>query len=416
MEIIKSIHDIVDVNALQVMQDNFAEAVGMAFITVDYRGNPVTKQSGFTEFCHRGRKNSEFMGLCYQCDAHGGLHAAITEKPHIYTCHAGLIDFAVPLIFEGDYYGAIMGGQISTTYENSGTDRQLEKVIDRKSNWENDSQLVESYSKVKSISFNRIEAVVTLMFEHAQSLMEQGHLERISDELNLKNIEVLEEKSRRIELEKNLRENQQFFSAIALKSVSLFSSLSVISRLAFIENAKRTEDAIYILSDMLRYTSEKRNSQISTLGEEITYVENYLKMQRIRLEDRLRFEIDVDEEFYSVACPFMIIQPIVENSVEYAVESRKEGGKIKINCAQKGEDLIISIEDDGGGISRETIENIMNEESMMMSEIDRYDLYNINKSLTGLFGKKYRLIIENLSEGIGTIVRLRLPIKSNLVK
>ncbi|QHI71255.1 PocR ligand-binding domain-containing protein [Aminipila terrae] len=416
MEIIKSIYDIVDIDALQEMQDNFAEAVGMAFIAVDYKGNPVTKQSGFTEFCARGRKYPEFMGLCYQCDAHGGLHAAISGKPHIYICHAGLIDFAVPLMYEGDYYGAIMGGQISTNYEDADTERELEKVIDRKSNWKDKSELVETYTKVRSISFNRIEAVVTLMFEHACSLMEQGHLKRVREELELKSSEVLEEKSRRVELEKSLRENQQCISTGALKSVSLFSSLSVISRLAYIEDAKKTENAIYVLSDMLRYTSEKRNSQISTLGEELTYVENYLKMQRIRLEDRLRYEIDVEEDFYSVACPYMMIQPIVENSVEYAVEPRKEGGIIKITCLQKGGDLVVSIEDNGFGISRDTIENIINEDFAMMAEIDRYDLYNINKSLIGLFGKKYRLIIENVPDGTGTIVKLKLPVKSNLVK
>lgn len=415
MEVIKSIHDIVDIEALQKMQDDFAEAVGMAFIAVDYRGNPVTKQSGFSEFCAKGRKDPKFKGLCCQCDAHGGLHAAITEKPHIYICHAGLIDFAVPLIYEGDYYGAIMGGQISTTYENIGNNTHLERVIERRSKWDDSPELIELYSNVKSIPFNRIEAVVTLMFQHAQSLLEQGHLKCIREELEMKNMEVLEEKSRRLELEKGLRENEEFFSAIALKSSSLFSSLSVISRLAYIEKATKTENYIYVLSDMLRYTVERRNSQISTLGEEITYIENYLKLKYISLEERLKFVIDIDDEFFSVACPFMILQPIVENSVKYAVESKKEGGEISISCYKKGDDLIVSIKDDGEGIYKEIIENIMSDDSMMKSEIDRYDLYNINKRLTGLFGKKYRLKIENVSEG-GTIVKLRLPIKSNLVK
>ncbi len=416
MEVIKSIRDIVDIESLQKMQDDFAKSVGMAFITVDYKGNPVTKQSGFTEFCAKGRENSEFKDLCYQCDAHGGLHAAITEKPHIYICHAGLIDFAVPLIYKGDYYGAVLGGQIRTLYEELDNEVELEKVIDRKSKWAEYPDLVESYAKVKSIYFTRIEAIVALVFHHAQSLMEQGHLQHVREELEQKNIQVLEEKRRRIELEKEFRESQQFFASIALKSESLFSSLSVISRLAYIENAKKTEKSIYVLSDMLRYTSEKRDSQISTLGEELTYVENYLKLQSIRLEERLKFNIDVDEEFFSIACPFMIIQPIVENSIEYAVEPKKEGGEINIICNQKGNDLVILIKDDGDGISKETVENIMNEDSMMKSEFDRYDLYNINKCLTGLFGKKYRLIIENLSDGVGTIVNLRLPMKSNIVK
>ncbi len=416
MEGIKSIRDIIDMDALQKMQDNFAEAVGMAFIAVDYKGTPLIEHSGFSEFCAKARENKEFKELCYQCDAHGGLHAAITGKPHIYICHAGLIDFAVPLIHEGNYYGAIMGGQISTVYENLQTDYNLERIIERRSKCEDYPELVEDYSKVKSISFNRIEAVVTLMFEHVQALMEQGHVKHLREELETKNVEILEEKSRRLEREKDLRINEEFVSAIALRSAALFSNLSVISRLAYIEKAVKTENYIYVLSDMLRYTVEGRNSQISTLGEEVAYIENYLKLQSISLEERLNFNIDVDEEFFSAPCPFMILQPIVENSIKYAVESRKAGGEITITSFEKGDGLIVSIKDDGPGISKEIIDNIMNEDEMVESEIHSYDLYNINKRLAGLFGKKYRLTIKNVSEGVGTVVNLKLPTKGNLMK
>lgn len=267
------------------------------------------------------------------------------------------------------------------------------------------------------MQFDKIEAVVSLVFEQANNLLSKGHINAINKELKQKNIEILEEKSKRIELEKILRKNKELASSIALKSEYLFSSLSVISRLAYIENAKKTENSIYILSDMLRYTSDRRYSQISTLGEEIKYIDNYLKLQSIRLEERLKFNIDVSEEFFNIACPYMILQPIVENSIEYAVEPKKDGGEINISCNQKENDLIISIFDNGCGVSKETIENIMNENSMMKSELDRYDLYNINKCMIGLFGKKYGLIIENVSgNGTGTVVKLKLPIKSNIVK
>ncbi|WP_206460703.1 PocR ligand-binding domain-containing protein [Anaerovorax sp. IOR16] len=411
MDTIRSIHDIIDTEELQNIQDNFAESVGMAFITVDYKGKPVTKQSGFTEFCARGRKNPNFKDLCYQCDAHGGLHAAITGKPHIYICHAGLIDFAVPLIYEDNYYGAIMGGQISTNYENLEDSLQLEKVIERKTNWEDLPEIVEAYNSVNKISLNRIKAVVNLMFEYMQNLMEKGNLQCVQDELELKQLEVLEEKRIRLDLEKRIKETK-FLSSFGLKYSSLFSILSVISRLAYLENAKRTENSIYILANMLRYTAENINNQISTLGDEITYVENYLKLQSIRLENRLKFKINVDEQFYNVSCPLMIIQPIVAYAIEFAIEPKKQGGEIKINCVQKENDIIVSIEDNGIGIPVDTIENIMNEDSIMNLEMDRFELYKINKCLVGLFGKKYKLMIKKLTDEVGTMVNLRLPINS----
>jgi len=411
MEAIKSIHDMIDVEELQSIQDNFAESVGMAFITVDYKGNPVTKQSGFTAFCAKGRANSNFKDLCYQCDAHGGLHAAITGKPHVYICHAGLIDFAVPLIYEGNYYGAIMGGQIGTDYEALQDSIQLEKVIERKSSWESLPEMIEAYNSVNRISINRIKAVVHLMFDYMQNLMEKGDVQFTRDELELKQLEVLEEKKIRLDLEKRIEESK-FLSLSGMKYSSLFSILSVISRLAYLENAKRTEGSIYILANMLRYTAENMNNQISTLGEELNFAENYLKLQSIRLESKLKFEISVDEQFYNVNCPLMIIQPIVAYAIEFAIEPKKQGGEIKIHCVQKENDIIISIEDNGIGMPADTIESIMSEDSIMNPETDRFELHKINKCLIGLFGKKYKLVIKKLTDEVGTMVNLKLPINS----
>lgn len=413
METIRSISEIIDIAALQKMQDDFAKAVGMAFISVDYKGNPITKQSGFTEFCDKGRHFSDFKGLCYQCDAHGGLHAAITGKPHIYKCHADLIDFAVPLIFEGNYYGAIMGGQIHSTWDSKDAPEKLERIIDRESQWNDKLELVSAYEKVKTISFDKIESVVALMFEHTQSLLERGQKDYLAETLKQKELELLEERSGRLETEKRLKEKQQHFSNLLLKPVSLFSNLSIISRLAFIENAQKTESAIYLLSDMLRYTLEKRESRISTLGDELRYIENYLNMERIK-EERICFTIDVPEELYNITCPFMIIQPIVENAISYTIDSKKEDGVIKITCISKKEDIILSIENQGSGISQETMDTIMSEDVMIKPEADGYDLHQINKNLIGLFGKKYMLHIENLPNG--TIIQLRLPMKINRIK
>ena len=108
----KRISDFIDVEQLQAIQDNCSKAMGLAFVTVDYRGRPITKYSGFTPHCKLGREIQGFSEMCEQCDAHGGLHSAITGQPYIYRCHADLVDFAVPLIFNGSYMGAVMGGQV----------------------------------------------------------------------------------------------------------------------------------------------------------------------------------------------------------------------------------------------------------------------------------------------------------------
>ena len=88
----KKISDYIDIGILQMLQDDCSKAMGLAFVTVDYRGCPITHYSGFTPYCQMGRKHQDFYEMCKQCDAHGGLQAAITGQPYIYRCHAGLVD------------------------------------------------------------------------------------------------------------------------------------------------------------------------------------------------------------------------------------------------------------------------------------------------------------------------------------
>ena len=104
---------------LQQVQDQFSLATGFAAILVDYRGKPVTEPSGFTNFCTTIRLDPERQQGCFTCDAHGGFQGAIAGEPHIYICHAGLVDFSVPLMLDDDYLGAMMCGQVRLSDQGS---------------------------------------------------------------------------------------------------------------------------------------------------------------------------------------------------------------------------------------------------------------------------------------------------------
>lgn len=96
--------DFVKLDELQKMQDMFASATGMAAITVDLEGNFITEPSNFTDFCMNYTRQSALGAKrCAKCDAEG---------KGAYFCHAGLMDFAEPIIVEGVHLGNILGGQI----------------------------------------------------------------------------------------------------------------------------------------------------------------------------------------------------------------------------------------------------------------------------------------------------------------
>ena len=110
-----TIQDIFDMDFLQQFQDNFALSVGMTSITVDINGTPVTRPSRFTDFCMKCTRASEIGNKrCMECDRKGGEESARTGRPAVYECHAGLMDFGVPIIVEGRQIGSVLGGQVLT--------------------------------------------------------------------------------------------------------------------------------------------------------------------------------------------------------------------------------------------------------------------------------------------------------------
>lgn len=111
---VRDIHQIVNPDKFQKIQDDIATATGLALITVDYTGHPITKHSNCSEFCQKVRASKQGI-YCEKCDSHGGLEAARIRKPYSYLCHAGLIDIAIPIIVNDLYLGAFMAGQVRLT-------------------------------------------------------------------------------------------------------------------------------------------------------------------------------------------------------------------------------------------------------------------------------------------------------------
>ena len=104
--------NVLDIPLWERMQDQLAKMTGTAIVSIDYKGNPMTKHSGRTEFCSVIRENPVSRKRCYRCDALAGLEAVRLERPYIYLCHCGIVDVAVPVMVGDKYLGAVMFGQV----------------------------------------------------------------------------------------------------------------------------------------------------------------------------------------------------------------------------------------------------------------------------------------------------------------
>ncbi|WP_368489795.1 PocR ligand-binding domain-containing protein [Clostridium sp. BJN0013] len=172
------IQDIIDIELLQKFQDNFAESINIASVTVDMDGNPVTNPSSYTNFCLNLTQSTD-MGTrrCAESHRKGGIEAARTGKPYIYTCHAGLIDFAVPILVEDIQIGSILGGQILTSAPEESLYRNTAKELGI-----DEAKYLQAVNEVNISTEKNIRAAAEVLYVISNALSKIGY-----QELKLKN-------------------------------------------------------------------------------------------------------------------------------------------------------------------------------------------------------------------------------------
>lgn len=144
----------------QAFQDDVSKSVGLAIIVVDYLGKPITRHSCITDFCDLVRNSPNYKTLCERCDSRGGLEAVRTRSPYIYMCHANLVDFAVPIVLDNTYVGAIMAGQV--VLSNPEDNAKLEKIYSS-INLHAAPNFLDTYRKIPVMSLGKVRAVARML-------------------------------------------------------------------------------------------------------------------------------------------------------------------------------------------------------------------------------------------------------------
>ena len=178
------VQDIFDMEFLQEFQDNFARSLGMTAVTVDINGNPVTKPTDWTDFCMNYTRNSPIGNQrCMECDRRGGEESARTGRPAVYECHAGLMDFAAPIILNGKQIGSIFGGQVLTEPLNEDKFRKIAGDIGV-----DPEKYVEAVRKIKYMPKKNLEAAAQVLYLMANAFSKMGlykyHLKGMSESIN----------------------------------------------------------------------------------------------------------------------------------------------------------------------------------------------------------------------------------------
>ena len=179
----------------------------------------------------------------------------------------------------------------------------------------------------------------------------------------------------------------------------LFNTLNAISTLILDNENRMANQAVTRLSEFLRYTLDQDPMKKVTLRQELEALDLYLGTERLRFGERLRLEYAIEEPAMEALVPSLLLQPLLENSLKYAVSAREQGGCVRIEGRLADRWLELAVIDDGPGLR----------EAPVAGERRGVGLRNTSERLAVLYGETCRLGISSAHPGLR--VDMRLPLE-----
>ena len=232
----------------------------------------------------------------------------------------------------------------------------------------------------------------------------RDELDEIADSVNQmgEQIHTLIEESYKKELDRKISELNLLQEQI--NPHFLYNALSSISVLAMGNGDKVASRAILYLSDFYRITLSKGKQDIP-IREELNLLESYLKIQRMRFDNSIEVEYELDESLLDVHVVKLTLQPIVENAIHHGRDDDSEVFHILIRLFEEQGKTVFEVIDDGCGMDPEKLMQLQN--SMNHSE-GGYGLRNVNIRIKLQYGPQYGVYIES-ERGFGTKIRIEFP-------
>ncbi|OLQ94238.1 ATPase [Vibrio ponticus] len=209
---------------------------------------------------------------------------------------------------------------------------------------------------------------------------------------------LLEEtKRKQAEQEKALILSQLMQMQSQIEPHFLFNTLANISALMTqdIDKARMMLDK---LTELLRTTLANSRLSQTTVADEVHQLEAYLAIQKVRLDQRLQFNIEVDAELEHSILPPMLIQPLVENSIQHGIEPKTAGGAITVQIFAENDNMIVRVRDTGIGLS-----------NTPSTKGQGVGLSNIKRRVKGLYDQRGSVAVTQPEQG-GFCVSLSIPL------
>jgi ligand-binding sensor protein len=390
--------EIMDMEFLQKLQDYFAESTGLAAIAVDYQGNPLLRYSSFSPFCSCMREHPDFYKRCVRSDAYASLEAVRNGTVCIHRCHAGLIDFAIPIIVNGEYVASMMCGQIKTGDALDGVETGL--VSQGYDYLESAPEIRRLYDDRPVVPLPKIKAAANFFHLTMKYIVDQSLL-------NKKNIELLKKQK-----EKNAKKAivRDALPCLQVTPYFYFNALNAASAQAYVEGAEKTQEILCAMADISRF-SMKYSRRAVPIDLEMRNLEKLLLINKIRSGEKLSTDFEIQGNILDNSIPSMVLSDLVENLLAYGLEKKNASDHIRICGYIKEQRLCFDIFDDGTEISEDIIDLLNNGPSDEDEDEAKWSgIRDVKKRLSLSFDDDFELTFSRVRERLGGVrVSLSFP-------
>lgn len=218
-------------------------------------------------------------------------------------------------------------------------------------------------------------------------------------------------KERELLMETHLKDAQLKYLQAQINPHFLYNSLNAGAQLAIMEDAEKTCLFIERMADFFRFNVRKLTED-STLSEELEAVDNYIYILNVRFSGDIHFEKQVDPSVVNLKVPSMILQPLVENAVNYGIRNIDWKGIIRLEIEREKNQVIVHVIDNGKGMEPDRIREILDGgigNDTNTTDSTGIGIHNVMSRLSLYYNKRELFHIESKGINKGTTVTIYLP-------
>ena len=179
----------------------------------------------------------------------------------------------------------------------------------------------------------------------------------------------------------------------------LFNTLNAISTLVLEQNTELANRMVTKLSSFLRYSLDNDPMQKITLAQELQALQLYLDIEKVRFEERLTLDVNIEETAKDALIPSLLLQPLIENAIKYGIARAGGGGHLKISAKVFAGDLLMEVSDDGPGC--ELVNN-------HIPDAKGVGLRNTRERLAAIYGSEHSIKLSH-TDPHGLTICIRIP-------